>query len=106
VANGAQTKMRLWVRKTPAAGWQIYDFEDLDGGIRISDFIAGGIAASAGGGPPPWLQHAGNIKAVIQAAFAGHIPGAKSALAAMEAVSFPPQIDALRTMMKGLVEIA
>jgi hypothetical protein len=83
VANYAQTKMRLWVRKTTTGGWQIYDFEDLDGGIRISDFIAGGLAA-----------------------FAGDIPGAKSALAAMEGVSFPPQIDALRVMMKGLVEIA
>lgn len=105
--NGAQSKMRMWVCKTGSGGtWRIYDFEDLDGGIRISDFVAGAMASSGNGAPPPWLGQAQNLQRVTQAAFSNDIPGAKSALAAMEGVAFPPQIDALRLMMKGVVSVA
>ena len=60
-------KLRMWMKRGGDGAWKMYDWEDLDSSIRISDFVAMALAGSAGGGPPPWLVQAQNFQTLVQA---------------------------------------
>jgi hypothetical protein len=101
-------KMRWWVRRNRDGVWQLYDFEDLDSSIRISDFVAMAIAAdsAAGGTPPLWITKGRQFPVLLQACAKGDMVMAEAALAQMEGGDFHPQLDALRLVMKGIVRTA
>lgn len=56
------SKFRWWLVKENGA-WKVYDFEDLDQGLRTSTLMGAAVAAIAGGSTPPWLDNFQKISA-------------------------------------------
>jgi hypothetical protein len=102
--DGSILKMRWWLTKREGT-WRIYDFEDLDMGMRASSIIGSLIGA----GPARVEQLKRPIQTVRDAALANAVQhdlaAAEQKLKEIEAVALPPSIDGLRWAVTASVQM-
>lgn len=101
--EGDSSKFRWWVQKRDGR-WRIYDFEDLNTGIRSSV-----ILGTLSGKGLPGAAISKSFERVIGAAQAMQqldVDTAGKELRAVARVKFPPPLDALRRMLEGVVAFA
>lgn len=100
--GGAKLKMRWWLilrgRK-----WSVFDFEDLDGGMRgttmMGLFMSEGLRAR---GLPAWGQAMkDHLAPAIQAVARGEIAEAEKHLDRLRGIDSPAQVQGLTHMMRG-----
>ena len=93
LAAGVDAKLRWWLHRRDGR-WRVYDFEDLDGGVRVSRLIA--TVVTPGGDVAPWSSAMPNLQQAVAAIQSGNVDDAEKALRRLDAVQLPPEIDALR----------
>ena len=98
--DGFFLKMRWWVTKQPGS-WKIFDFEDLDGGLRFSTLAADmGKDRLQQGLPGMASLHQAMLSA------ANNDPdGAERALNQIANQNFPKKIEAMRHLIHALVHL-
>jgi tetratricopeptide (TPR) repeat protein len=94
--------MRWWMIRG-GAGWQIYDFEELQMGLRISSAMAAAATPDAIWRGPE-LQQVGQVfHEIYQAVSTEDFPAADLALAKIRGKDLPRPFRAVRSMMEALV---
>ncbi len=101
IADGGSLKIRWWVTKRDGT-WRVFDFEDLDMGVRVCS-ILGAIAAM--GPNHPDLPRINHVSQAIQAAVRQDADGAERHLAQVAQARFPPQLDSVRHLASSLVHL-
>jgi len=101
--EGVATKMRWWVRRE-GGRWRFYDCEDLDTAIRVST-VVGSLVPNRDLQFPEWVKAAKWIQPASNALITGNLDEAERILDGIPAVQFPPQIEALRWLFRGLVKL-
>jgi predicted Zn-dependent protease len=104
--NNFLAKMRWWLTQQEGT-WQVYDFEDLDAGLRMSTLMA--MLLPRGGGlpvvPPDWAAAAPVLQRAGEALRGGDFPGAERALAQIKDVRLPAPLDAVRWLASGSAKV-
>lgn len=96
-------KFRWWVCKRMGR-WRIYDHEDLDSGIRLTNAM--GMALAGSGSSPqiaPWVNHGPKLQQAMQALAQQDLDGCQKLINELEQVPFPPPIRAIVLMFKGIL---
>jgi LSD1 subclass zinc finger protein len=100
--DGSNLKVRWWLTRR-AGVWKIYDFEDLDAGMRFSTTVAS--FAEQGAGRFTEIGRAGtNIGEAFQALIANDIDTAENKLKLMPP-RLPLRLEAMRLLLTGIVHI-
>jgi predicted Zn-dependent protease len=102
--SGASLKMRWWVTRREGA-WKIYDYEDLNMGIRVSTNVATLVAQSVGKLPETALAVKTLAEAIQTVALQGNLDAAEQKLEQIERVKLPTQFEAMRFFAKGLIHL-
>jgi tetratricopeptide (TPR) repeat protein len=95
-------KMRWWVTKEQGT-WQVFDFEDLDVGLRVST-LASSLGA-AGLADPGFIQGVNNLRDALVAIAKEDPDTAERKLRAAAPVKLPTKLEALRYMVSGVVRL-
>jgi uncharacterized protein HemY len=103
-SNGAMLKMRWWVTRRTRS-WKVYDFEDLDTGLRLST-----TAAAIGGEGIARLSEVSRATATVSDALRTVIlqqdpEGADRKLRLVAGVKLPKQLEALRCLVRGMIRV-
>lgn len=99
--DGTGVKMRWWLRKSQGR-WRIYDFEDLDGGIRFSTGFSLAFDSLIGKQPDPRIQPALQAMATAARLFiAKRFDEAEPLLRSTSGAPLPAPLAALRDMELG-----
>lgn len=97
------TKMRWWLVKEKG-GWKVYDFEDLDQGLRTSSLLGAALSGMIGGELPPWMENFGKISRGLSAVNGENMLEELGKLQVeaekMLKHSLPPEIEAFARTMK------
>ncbi len=99
--NGVSLKMRWWMTRRNG-DWQIYDFEDLDAGSRVSSEMA----VLLGQGIGKAVEIGSSVKIIveaIQAVVMEDVDGAEQKLAQVKGVQLPPRFESTRQLATGMV---
>lgn len=98
-------KMRWWL-KWRGNAWRIYDFEDLDMGVRASTLM-GSVVAMQDGEIRALAQAVQTLQeALLAIAVQQDANTAEKKLKQVARARFPPALDALRQLAQALVHIA
>jgi Tetratricopeptide repeat len=99
--DGLRMKMRWWLVRH--GDWAVYDFEDLDQGMRVSNLLAVATAAlvSSGGRSTPWLSAIPNFRQATLALSGQDYDALATALKPLRAHTFPGPIQALRWFLEA-----
>jgi tetratricopeptide (TPR) repeat protein len=95
-------KYRWWVKKR-GSQWRIYDIEDLDGGLRVSNTMAAAVGSGPAGSVAPWVGEAKNLQGAYQALASNDLESAEEAVKKLESAGFPPPIQAQVIAIKGII---
>ena len=100
--SSSVSHMRWWMHKSGGL-WRVYDFDDVDTGVRylvtIADaFHAGELSSSV-------MDVMGKFPAIRKSIEARDFYKAREQLKAIEAVSLPPRLDGIRWLLKGVVAL-
>lgn len=101
--DGTTFKMRWWVSKRTGV-WRVFDYEDLDAGMRVTTVVASisqmGIGKVAGvSAALQKVQHA------LMAAIERNPDVAERHLRQAAGVQLPRQLEAMRSLVQGLIHI-
>jgi len=94
------SRMRFWMKHTDQ--WRIYDFEDLDIGLRVTNTIAGLLAdpsISSGATPPKALKQIANA---MQSLRAGDLEAADKAIGTVNDPVIPRELQSLMSVIRAL----
>ncbi len=96
---------RLWLVGKPD-GWRLCDAEEMSQGIRVSRLLLAAVADSIDGdGTPEWVRRIAQLTAAANATATADWENAERLLAGMDDVTFPPDFDAMRAMLHGIVAL-
>jgi predicted Zn-dependent protease len=99
-SDGMFLKMRWWVTKRPGS-WKIFDFEDLDGGLRFST-----LAADVGRDRlQQGLSGMEHLRQAMLSAANNDADGAERALNQIGGQNFPKKFEAVRHLIHALVHL-
>ncbi len=96
-------KIRWWVTRREGT-WKVFDFEDLDSGMRISTVIAS-VTQNGLGNVSALSRAATALSEAMQALQAGDLDTADKKLQLMAGLPLPTEFDALRHMLTGAIRI-
>jgi tetratricopeptide (TPR) repeat protein len=100
--NGALLKMRWWVTRRSGT-WKVYDFEDLDMGMRMST-TAGSFAGQAIGRLAEIRRATSTLSEALQTVVLQQDPdGAEKKLQQVARVKLPKLLEVLRSLVRGLI---
>jgi predicted Zn-dependent protease len=99
-------KIRWWLTRAPG-DWRVYDFEELDSGLRMSTLMASLLPHGdrLPAVPPEWVKATPAMQEASAALKAGNLAGAAQAVKRLENLPLPPKIDAVRWLLDGSVKI-
>ncbi|MCI0682397.1 MAG: hypothetical protein L0Y71_09850 [Gemmataceae bacterium] len=103
-ADGTTFKLRWWFSKRTGA-WRVFDYEDLDAGMRVTTVMASMTAQMTPGkvaGITAAVQH---LQQAMVAAIQRNPEAAERHLRQTDGFQLPRELDALRSMTRGLVHI-
>jgi predicted Zn-dependent protease len=101
--NGDLLKMRWWLTRR-SGSWKIYDFENLDIGLRMS-FLVGTMLGQGIGNAAALTQATTALRDALLAAGREDADAAEQKLREIGAVQLPRALEALRRMVEGLVHL-
>jgi hypothetical protein len=101
--DGAPLKMRWWVTRG-AGSWKVYDLEFLDVGIRLST-TAASFAGRDAGAVSEVGQAAKTLGEAMLAARQNDLDTAERKLKQVEQVPLPGQLEGVRLMAVGVVQL-
>ena len=102
--DGAIVKMRWWLTKRDGT-WRIYDFEDLDMGMRMST-VAGTLGAAGVANVQRLAQPIQTVREALLAILVQRdADAAEKKLKQVEAVDLPGPIDVLRWFVTALIQM-
>ena len=103
-ADGGTMKMRWWVSKRPGT-WKIYDFEDLDVGLRFSTNV-NALAQMGLANVQEASRAVQDVSEALLAVAVQHDPDAADRKLQQSAnVKLPAKAEALRLLTTGLVRL-
>jgi tetratricopeptide (TPR) repeat protein len=99
-------KMRWWATQE-SGSWKVYDFEDLDTGLRVSDVVASLLPARADlpVAPPAWVKSVPALQEAVTAIRGGDFAGAERALNRLDQVPLPGKLAGVRWLLAGAVKL-
>jgi tetratricopeptide (TPR) repeat protein len=104
INNQTSVKMRWWITKRPGQ-WKVFDFEDLDTGLRFSAtaaiVVAGGMKDAHAMGTAVTNLRDALADVIIRKDAAS----ATQKLRLAEGVKLPAQLEAFRSMVTGIVRL-
>lgn len=100
--DGTNGKARWWITCKDGQ-WRIYDTEDLQAGLRLSNVLVLTInSANAGGGRAAWFNAIPAYRDARAALGARDLPAAERELAKLRNVTLPAPLEAQRLLMEGI----
>src|SRR5207249_5934738 len=102
---GNRLKMRWWLVLT-GHGWRVYDLEDLDSGVRLSNLMAASAApVLQSGRPPAWASASPLFQRAVAALAQEDIDTLEATLRQLHSHNFPPPMMAVIWLLDGSVHI-
>jgi len=103
-ANGTMAKMRWWVIRRGET-WKVYDMESLELGLRLSTTVASLLET----GPANIAALSQAVKTLRETVAAvvvwGDLDRAEKYLNQLKGTKLPPQLDAFRWLLAGLLKL-
>lgn len=101
--EGSLQKVRWWLIRS-AKGWRIYDWENLNAGIRMSALLVTMLPQAQAGTVPPWMRRIDEFSAARATVDQGDFTTGRTRLVRLESAKFPDYLEAMRLLYLGICE--
>lgn len=101
--EGSLMKVRWWLIRSDK-GWRVYDWENLNNGVRMSTTLMNMLPQARMNTVPPWLRRMeefGTARAVVEQ---GDFKSGRQRLNRLESAKLPDSLEAMRLLYLGICE--